>query len=451
VWQKLLREAWALAIESLCWIELKGLSERLALIKASKQLGIQDAHTIGLAHKLVLETVRRQNFFDYMINSLLEPNSINDFHSSIRAFLRLYAYETKIRGNNGYERTASMAGIGRSVLGWRRLKEVEGVLGPLLSLKPKKVLKRLDDAERISLQMFQPFWFVKYCFKLFGRHEALQIFESTLSNTPTYIRVNTLKMAEEKLLEEIGSEGVTLEKVEGLVHTYKVIESKQPLIRTSSFKNGLFYIQDKASCLAATVAAPKTGMTVFDVCAAPGAKTTHLAQLMENRGTIFSMDYSKRRIRIWRREIKRMGVRIATLILGDAYNPLPVHKVDADLVVLDPPCTSTGVFSRTPSAKWRLSKRSVRRMAAIQWEMLNNCAELVKKGGSLVYSTCSITVEENEILIERFLKLNPEFTQVETKPRIGLPGLRGQTCSQRLYPHIHECNGFFIAKLVKQA
>lgn len=447
----MLRDAWALAIESLYWIELKKLSERLALVKTSKQLGIQGPSTVGLAHKLVLETVRRQNFIDHMINSVLKQNSINDFAPGVRAFLRLYTYETKIRGKNNYEKAANIAKIGRSILGWRRLEKVEGVLGTLLSLKPKKVLKGLDDAERVSLQMFQQFWFVKYCFKLFGRHQALEYFKSTLSNTPTYIRVNTLKMAGEKLLEKISDEGVTLEKVEGgLLHTYKVVEKKQPLIRTSSFSKGLFYIQDKASCLAAAVAAPEADMTVLDVCAAPGAKTTYLAQLMENRGAIFSVDYSKRRTRIWKREIERMGVRIATPIVGDAYNPLPFHKVEADLVVLDPPCTSTGVFSRTPSAKWRLSKRSIRKMAAIQWEMLNNCAELVKKGGTLVYSTCSITVEENETLIERFLKLKPEFTQVETKPRIGLPGLRGQTCSQRLYPHIHECNGFFIAKLVKQ-
>ena len=446
----MLRDAWALAIEALCWIELKKLSERLALIRASKQLDIQDPSTIGLAHKLVLETVRRQNFIDYMINTVSKPDSLNDFDRGVRAFLRLYAYETKIRGNDSYEEAANIARIGRSVLDWRRLKKVEEVFGTLLSLKPKKVLKNLSDTERVSLQMFQPLWFVKYCFKLFGRQEALQYFESTLSNTPTYIRINTLKMAEEKLLEKLRDDKITVEKVEGLSHAYKVSAKKQPLVRTSSFSKGLFYIQDKASCLAAEVAAPEAGMTVLDVCAAPGAKTTYFAQLMENQGIIHSLDYSKRRMRVWKREIERLGAKIATPLIGDAYNPLPIHDVEADLVVLDPPCTSTGVFSRTPAAKWRLSKRSIRKMAAIQWKMMNNCAGFVKKGGSLVYSTCSVTVEENEVLIERFLKWNPEFTLVETKPRIGLPGLRGQTNSQRLYPHIHECNGFFIAKLVKQ-
>jgi 16S rRNA (cytosine967-C5)-methyltransferase len=221
-------------------------------------------------------------------------------------------------------------------------------------------------------------------------------------------------------------------------------------VRIPSFKAGLFYIQDKASCVAAEVANPEAGMTVLDVCAAPGAKTTYLAQLMENRGEIYSVDYSLRRMRVWRNEVRRMGVEIAFPMIGDACSPLPIRNFKADVVVLDPPCTSTGAFSRMPSAKWRLSKKSVKKMAVIQWKMLNNCAEFVMEGGCLVYSTCSLAVEENEVLIERFVRLNPEFALAETEPRIGLPGLRGQTLSQRLYPHIHECNGFFIAKLLKK-
>lgn len=448
--QKLLRDAWALAIEALRWIELRKLSERLALIRASRQLNIHGPSTIGLAHKLVLETVRRQNFIDYMINSVLKQGSINDLHPGARAFLRLYTYKIKIKGNDSYEKAASIVRIGRSILRWQRLKGVEEVLIALLGLKLKEALKGLSDTEKVSLQLFQPLWFVKYCFKLLGRHEALRYFESSLSNTPTYIRVNTLKITEEEFLEEIGGEGITLEKIDELLHTYKVIDKIQPLVRTSSFSNSLFYIQDKASCLATELAAPEAGMTVLDVCAAPGAKTTYLAQFMENQGVIYSIDYSKRRMRVWKREIEKMGVKIATPIIGDVYHPLPLYSVKADLVVLDPPCTSTGAFSRTPSAKWRLSKRSIRKMATIQWKMLNNCAEFVKEDGHLIYSTCSITTEENEILIDRFLKWNPDFTLVEPKPRIGLPGIRGQTSSQRLYPQIHKCNGFFIAKLVKK-
>ena len=143
-----------------------------------------------------------------------------------------------------------------------------------------------------------------------------------------------------------------------------------------------------------------------------------------------------------------MGVKIAEPIIADARSPLP-FDVEADLVVLDPPCTGTGTFSRLPSFKWRLTPSSVDRMAAVQWGMLNNCSEYVKSEGALVYSTFSITVEENEMLIERFLKWHPEFSLTEIRPRIGLGGLRGLDKCQRLYPHIHHCSGLFIAKLVK--
>jgi len=143
-----------------------------------------------------------------------------------------------------------------------------------------------------------------------------------------------------------------------------------------------------------------------------------------------------------------MGVEMALPIVADARKPLPT-RFEADLVVLDPPCTSTGAFSRAPSAKWRLTKRSVERMAVVQWDMLLACATCVKDSGFLVYSTCSVTLEENEMLIERFLKWHPEFSLVEASPRIGLLGFRGQRECQRLYPHVHGCNGFFVAKLLK--
>lgn len=443
-------EAWALAIDAICQIEQKGLNERLALIRATRKLRIRNIGARGLAHKLLLETVRRQNFLDYVINMALKPDCIRDLHPSLRAFLRLYTFEVKVRGKGIYEKATKIAKTGRAILGWHRLREIEETLGILLGVKMDNILRGLSDEETVSLRMFQPLWFVKYCYKLLGRHETLQFFDSLRSNTPTYIRINTLKFPEEELLEKIRKDGITLRKTEGLLHTYRVIDNQQPLPGTPSFKDGLFYIQDKASCLASEVAAPEAGMTVLDLCAAPGAKTSHLAQLMEGQGKIFSLDYSKRRMRIWKHEVERLNAAIATPLITDSFRSPPLRNIEVDLIMLDPPCTSTGVFSRTPSAKWRLSKKSIRRSSAIQWKMINNCVKPLKKGGYLVYSTCSITIEENESLIERFLKWHPEFRFVETKPRIGLSGLRGQTLSQRLFPHIHECNGFFVAKLKKE-
>jgi 16S rRNA (cytosine967-C5)-methyltransferase len=444
----MLRDAWTLAIETLSWIELQRLGERLALNRAAKQLRIRDRKAIGLAHRLVAETLRRKNYIDFLLNSVLAPQSLNDFKLGPRAFLRLYVYETKLADGN-LDKAAKIARMGRSILGWWDLKDTEEVLGEILSINPESALKGLEETEKIGLQTYHPTWFVKYCFRLLGRAEALKFLEKSADISPVYVRLNTLKAQEETLLKKLEDEQIVLEKVPQLKDTYKLVESRKPLTRTQSFIQGLFYIQDKASCLAAEIADPKQGTTVLDVCAAPGAKTTYLAKLMENRGTIVSVDYSKRRIRVWKRETERMGTSIAQPVVADARNGLPLN-VSADLVILDPPCTSTGTFGKTPDAKWRLTKRSILGMAKIQAEMIEQCAEYVKKDGFLVYSTCSITVEENEMVIEKFLKTHPEFKPVEAKPKIGLPGLRGLTKCQRFYPHIHECNGFFVAKLMKE-
>src|SRR3989304_3502303 len=420
-----LKDAWTTAIETLSWIEMQKLSERLALSKTVKQLGITNPDPVRYAYRLVCETIRRKNLIDKFANSVLKPKTIGEFTMGVQAFLRLYVYQTRIAKNWAaidLEKDKSLPQPGKAISGLKTLREVEPVLGFLLTRELDPILKAASDEERIGLLTFHPTWFVTYCFNLLGRDEAIAFLKGNANPPPTCIRLNTLQASEEEILEKLATEGVKLEKVAMLKHAYKVISTKQSLTRTSSYQEGRFYIQDKASCFAAEVADPKPEMTVLDVCAAPGAKTTYLAQLMQNRGMICSMDYSIRRMQVWRKEVSRMGVKIAEPIIADARISLP-FMLEADIVVLDPPCTSTGAFGKLPSAKWRLTPRSIGRMAEIQWRMINNCAEKVKAGGILTYSTCSITIEENEMIIERFLEWHPEFSLAEITLKLGLPGL----------------------------
>jgi 16S rRNA (cytosine967-C5)-methyltransferase len=448
----LLKDAWTIAIETLSWIEMQKLSERMALARTVKQLGISNPNAVRFAYGLAVETVRRRNLIDKFVNSVIKPKTISEFSMGVQAFLRLYVYQTRIakRWNEiDIEEAERIAKLGRAILGWKTLSEVEPILGFLLTSKLEPVLKAANDEQKVGLQTFHPTWFVRYCFNLLGRSEAVAFLEGSVNHPPTYIRLNALRSSEAEILIRLEAEGVKLEKIELLKHTYKILSTKQPLMGTASFQEGLFYVQDKASCFAAEVADPKPQMTVLDVCAAPGAKTTYLAQLMQNEGVLCSLDYSTRRMQVWKKEVLRMGVKIAYPVIADACVSLPFGQ-EADVVVLDPPCTSTGVFGKLPSAKWRLTSRSIDRMTAIQWQMIDNCAEKVRTGGVLIYSTCSITVEENEMIIERFLKWHPEFSLTEINPTLGLPGLRGLDKCQRLYPHIHQSNGFFIAKLLKK-
>jgi 16S rRNA (cytosine967-C5)-methyltransferase len=329
------------------------------------------------------------------------------------------------------------------------MHEVEPYLGFLLTTPLTKLMGEISESEKISLETYHPLWFVDYCIKLFGYDQAVTFLKASLHPPPTYIRVNTLAGSEDEILKRLDLEGIKLEKTHPLKYTYRVLELKKPLSTSVNLKEGLFYVQDKASCFATEVANPKKGSTVFDICAAPGAKTSFLAQLMENQGSILSLDFSAKRMRTWQKETRRMITKIAEPIVADIRVSIPIIS-EVDLLVLDPPCTSSGVFAKQPSAKWRLSPKSIQNMAEIQLQMINNCADKIAKGGYLTYSTCSITEEENEGVIEQFLDAHPDFSLTEIEPKIGLPGMRGLTQCQRLYPHIHHCNGFFIAKLQKQ-
>ena len=418
-------------------------------MRTVKQLGVKDPSAIRFAYGLVVETERRKNLIDKFINEVVAPKNIGEYTMGIQAFLRLYVYQTRVIKNWGkvnLKEAENIASMGRTILGWQTMREVEGILGFLLTKKLALIMETASETEKVSLETFHPLWFVEYCFKLFGKDEAIVFLNGSMKAPPSYERINTLAAPEEATLEKLKAEGVELEKSVPLNYTYKVLSSKKPLNALPSYAEGLFYVQDKASCFATQAANPKPGNTVFDICAAPGAKTTFIAQLMGNQGSITSVDFSAKRMKTWKKETARMGTKNAEPLVADVSISVPLIG-EADLVILDPPCTSTGVFAKQPSAKWRLSPNSIRNMSELQWQMINNCAEKVATGGDLAYSTCSITLEENEGIIERFLKEHPEFTLADIEPKIGMPGLNGLTKCQRLYPHIHQCNGFFLAKL----
>ncbi len=420
-------------------------------MKTVKQLGVKDPSAIRFAYGLVVETERRKNLIDKFINVVAAPKNVGEYTMGIQAFLRLYVYQTRVIKNWGkvnLKEAENVASMGRAILGWQTMREIEPVLGFLLTKKLAPIMDAASDPEKVSLETFHPLWFVEYCSKLFGLAEAIAFLNGSMKSPPNYLRINTLAAPEEATLQKLKAEGVELEKSVSLNYTYKVLSSKKPLNALPSYAEGLFYIQDKASCFATQAANPKPGNIVFDVCAAPGAKTTFIAQLMENQGSITSVDFSLKRMKTWKKEAARMETKNAEPLVADVSISVPLVG-EADLVILDPPCTSTGVFAKQPSAKWRLSSNSIRNMSMLQWQMINNCAEKVTEGGVLAYSTCSITLEENEGIIERFLKEHPEFTLMDIEPKIGMPGLKGLTKCQRLYPHIHQCNGFFIAKLQK--
>ena len=437
-------ETLALAIEAMSWMELKRMNGRHALRITAEQLRIRDGAALRHAFRLVMEATRRRNALDHIITMALDEDGIEGLFLGKKNFLRIYTYEAKY-GDSSYQELVEMEDLAREILGEREFGRVEEalVLIPRLEIR----WDELPRDEATALRTFHPAWYVKYCNGLLGEEEAIRLLEAPVP--PSYVRLNETKGEDEGLLGRLRGEGVEMEET-GLGHVYRVLDQARPLTFLDSHKAGLFTVQDKASALAGFIAAPAPGMTVLEVCAAPGIKTGHLAEMMGGEGRIISMDFSESRLESWKREMARLGVGNATSMMVDAKKRGAFPDVEADLVLVDPPCTGTGTFGRAPSGKWRITRNSIGKMAGIQRRILNNCADHVAEGGAIVYSTCTVTVEENEMVVEGFLGEHPEFRLVDASPRLGLPGLRGQDEAQRLYPHLHGCNGFYVARLERE-
>ena len=433
--------AWTIAIEALSWIELKRVSEDTALRRATRQLDVEDEAASREAGALVYGVMSRLNTLDRVIEDSLRPNNLGNLSLGVRSFLRIYIYI--IHFGEGLAEAYALHDHAKEILGERAFSAVDEAV----ELIPRQDMRfsGLDLERRLAYTYSHPEWYVRYLLREFGEYKTVRMLEPV--EVPAYIRVNTLRDVSQTV-EDIRGKGFRMEKDRSIDNVYRV-EGPIGLASLPGYRMGEFVIQDRASVLAGAVADPTSGELVLDVCAAPGIKTSHLAQLMGNCGRIISVDSSMRRLRSFEGIMERLGVEIAKPYHGDARTVGGLPPVEADLVLVDPPCTGSGNFFSEPSSRWRLSGRSIGRMADLQYRILCSAADRVAVDGRLVYCTCSVTVDENEGVVRAFLAENPDFVAVEAAPRIGEPGFRGLYEAQRLYPYLHDCNGFFIAKLVR--
>lgn len=440
-----MNKAWTVVIEALSWVELKRINEDSALVRTVSQLSINEVSVIDEAKHLIHEVLMRKNVLDYLIASSLSPKGLKDLELGVRSFLRLYTYMFHYRGRS-FEEIYELERHVRDLLGEKALEPVEDAIDIIPHLKiPWNELPRLEE---LAFKYYHPEWYIEYLRKYFEDQMVVKIIEPV--EIPKYIRINTLK-ADRNVLNILYNQGHQFSKVEGINNLYQVLNNSEEIVRTSPYQRGELIFQDKASVLVGEVSSPNLDDLVLDICAAPGIKTSHIAQIMNNKGKIISVDYDDRRLEAWKEIIENLGVKNAESVLANATEPNEMPDVEADLVLLDPPCTGTGTFNDYPSGKWRINENSIYRMASLQSKMMEVAGDHVRDGGTVIYSTCSITFEENEGVIINFLKKHPEFELAEANPRLGEPGLRGFEKNQRLYPFKHHCQGFFIAKITKNS
>jgi len=271
--------------------------------------------------------------------------------------------------------------------------------------------------------------------------------------TPQAIRVNTIKTSDAEIIETLTSLGVKLTRLSYLDHGYVVEESEFSLGASIEYLLGLFSLQESASQFAAQTLAPNAGDTVLDMCAAPGGKTTQIAAYMGNRGLLYAVDADRERIYALENNLERCGVENSLVYHGD------VTSLDLEIrfskVLLDAPCS--GNYVTDPSWFGKRSIEDVHRNAEIQRRLLSTAMRYLEPGGTLLYATCSLEPEENELNIEWLLSSHEVFLEeIDGPGERGLTEVFGQRLGEeiskchRFWPNMTHTQGFFLAKVVKR-
>ena len=418
-----------------------GIGERTALFKAAEQLEVGPGD-LRQAHRLIMETTRFQNRLEHTLSRALSSDQLNRAPHGVTSFLKILAYLTYLTSVSDMEleRNVSWA---RQVLGWKELHPYEETIALIASRTLTIDTHQLTELERLSLETCHPQWLVERLITIFGRGFALQLLRWNLRPISNYVRVNPLKL-------DIASNYALPSHIRGspikqLSGVWQLEGSTEAITRSGLWAEGKIVIQDLASITTGLIASPSAGSRVLDLCAAPGNKTSHLASIMGNKGEIYSIEISSKRLSHWCREMERTSSSIASPIRADAGR-IPT-SLDCDLVLVDPPCSNSGALAKNPSIKWKITPARVNEFVSRQHAILREASKHVRLDGTLVYCTCSILPEENEEVIQSLLSCNPDFKLTRQEPFLGSPGLRGLDLCQRFYPHIHNCNGYFIAKL----
>ncbi|MAI08276.1 MAG: rRNA cytosine-C5-methylase [Magnetococcales bacterium] len=324
----------------------------------------------------------------------------------------------------------------------------------LLNNEEKKVLKALDFGALKNapdyVKLNYPKWMDWHLKQTFG-DKLSDVMEAMNQQATTDIRVNTLVSSVDKVQANLKDEGFEMRRAEYSPLCLRMDE-RRSVFSTKAFKDGAFEMQDEGSQLIAALCRVKAGLKVTDFCAGAGGKTLALSADMGNKGTICALDINERRLKEMPKRLKRAGVNnVQThLIASENDKWVKRHKETQDVVLVDAPCSGAGTWRRSPDSRWKLTQESLAELNEIQSSVLQSAARLVKKGGRLVYATCSVLRSENEEQVEKFLEANPSFKlqPIETvEASIQMP--EGQKDFLRLNPFEHGTDGFFVACLVK--
>lgn len=376
----------------------KGAYSNIALNETFKTLDINSKEKAFLT-EIFYGVIRNKKFLDYII----EKNTKEIKKEWIRNLLRISIYQITFMDSDNKGVVWEATELAKKKYGVPISKFINGTLRNYLRNKDSE-LKNLADEKNYEVLYSIPKWFCDILEKQYGNENLKQAITSLKKIPYLSVRVNKLKYTEKEFEEFLKEKDIQIIKK---IDTVYYINSGL-IINSEEFKTGKIIAQDASSYLAAKNLGVMPNELVLDICAAPGGKTAVLAENMENRGEIIAIDIHQHKIKLIETNMKKLGIDIIKATVMDARN---VNKQGRkfDKILVDVPCSGYGVIRKKPEILYSKNRESVEELAKLQLEILNSAADILKDGGELIYSTCTITDEENTNNIEKFLKEREEF------------------------------------------
>ena len=376
----------------------KGAYSNIALNETFKTLNINSKEKAFIT-EIFYGVIRNKKFLDYII----EKNTKEIKKEWIRNLLRISIYQITFMDSDNKGVVWEATELAKKKYGVPISKFINGTLRNYLRNKDSE-LKSLADEKNYEVLYSIPKWFCDILEKQYGNENLKQAITSLKKIPYLSVRVNKLKYTEKEFEEFLKEKDIQIIKK---IDTVYYINSGL-IINSEEFKTGKIIAQDASSYLAAKNLEVMPNELVLDICAAPGGKTTVLAENMENKGEIIAIDIHQHKIKLIETNMKKLGIDIVKAIVMDARN---VNKQGRkfDKILVDVPCSGYGVIRKKPEILYSKNRENIEELAKLQLEILNSAADILKDGGELIYSTCTITDEENTNNIEKFLKEREEF------------------------------------------
>lgn len=442
IWNGNVRDA---ALSILMEINNNQAYSNLLLHRTIEKYGIE-AKDRGLLTELTYGTLQHRLALDYY----LEPFVRGKLDGWVRELLRLSLYQivyltkipphavvheaVEIAKRRGHKRIApTVNGILRSVLrkGVRSIEEIE------------------DNVTRISIETSHPEWLIARWIELYGEEEATVMAHENNNPPLMTLRVNTVKATIDEAIASLETEDIEVTK--GKVIEECIVAGRGNPSNTAAYKQGLVTIQDESSMLPVTALDVKPGMKVLDMCAAPGGKTTHIAEKMNDEGEVYAHDIHQHKLALIEANAKRLGLSSITTKSGDSRNLVELYgKGSFDRILVDAPCSGLGVIRRKPEIKYVKTEADFEGLVKIQSELLDVATELIKPDGVIVYSTCTVEFAENQGVVTSFLERHSDMELISLPQLAENEVLQIENNMLQVLPQHFGSDGFFVAALQKK-